>query len=106
MGKLNYLLLLLSTVFATINSFERDYDEPLFLTEFIERGDYGLARNLSLVRHKEMDWLTSYSGYFTINKQLSSNMFFWFFPAKYSSSTAPLILWLQGKFSCIKIHEC
>lgn len=94
MGKLIRLLVLV-TVFVSIDCFDRD-NEPLFLSEFIERGDYSTARNLSLVRHKEMEWLTSYAGYLTINKQLNSNLFFWFFPAKYSASTAPLVLWLQG----------
>lgn len=94
MGKLIHLLVGV-TIFVSIDCFDRD-NEPLFLSEFIERGDYSTARNLSLVRHKEMEWLTSYAGYLTINKQLNSNLFFWFFPAKYSASTAPLVLWLQG----------
>lgn len=96
MGKLNLLLLVLGSVFVAIECFDRDNGEPLFLSEFIERGDYSSARNFSLVRHKEMEWLTSYAGYFTTNKQLASNMFFWFFPAKYGANTAPLVLWLQG----------
>ncbi|KAG4075550.1 hypothetical protein HA402_003375 [Bradysia odoriphaga] len=95
MGKLIHLLALMSTLVST-NCLERDIDEPLFLSEFILAGDYSAARNLSVVRHKEMDWLTSHAGYITVNKQLSSNMFFWYFPAKYGASTAPLVLWLQG----------
>ncbi|KAG4074495.1 hypothetical protein HA402_015784 [Bradysia odoriphaga] len=95
MGKLIHLLVLMSTLVST-NCLERDIDEPLFLSEFILAGDYSAARNLSVVRHKEMDWLTSHAGYITVNKQLSSNMFFWYFPAKYGTSTAPLVLWLQG----------
>lgn len=106
MGKLVYLLLVWGSVFVLIDCFDRDNGEPLFLSEFIERGDYGSARNLSLVRHKEMDWLTSYAGYITINRQLNSNMFFWFFPAKYSASTAPLVLWLQGKFKHSFVKSC
>lgn len=97
MGKPIYLLLVWSSIFVLIDCYDRDSGEPLFLSEFVEQGDFSSARNLSLVRHKEMEWLTSYAGYFTINRQLNSNMFFWFFPAKYSASTAPLVLWLQGQ---------
>lgn len=105
MGQLIYLLVLLNSILLSVNCFERDYDEPLILSDFIARGDFSSARNLSLVRHREMEWLTSYSGYFTINKQLNSNMFFWYFPAKYSASTAPLVLWLQGKFNLSKLKS-
>lgn len=38
----------------------------------------------------------SYSGYFTVNEQYQSNIFFWFFPAKKGAANAPLALWLQG----------
>ncbi|KAJ6649458.1 Venom serine carboxypeptidase [Pseudolycoriella hygida] len=85
-----------SSIFIATKCFDGDYDQPLFLSEFIDRGDYSSARNFSQVRHKEMEWLTSYAGYFTINRQLGSNMFFWFFPAKCEASTAPLVLWLEG----------
>lgn len=106
MGKLIYLLLVWSSIFVLIDCHDRDNGEPLFLSEYIERGDYSSAKDLSLVRHKEMEWLTSYAGYITINKQLNSNMFFWFFPAKYSASTAPLVLWLQGKFKHSFVKCC
>ncbi len=97
MGKLIHLLLALGSIVVSIDCVDRDYDEPLFLSDYILRGDSSTARDLSLVRHREMEWLTSYAGYITVNKQLSSNMFFWYFPAKYGAATAPLVLWLQGK---------
>ncbi|XP_037034544.1 venom serine carboxypeptidase-like [Bradysia coprophila] len=73
-----------------------DTGEPIFLTEYIEKGEFELAKNLSLVNHDDMKWLTSYAGYLTVNKTFNSNMFFWFFPAKLDQAKAPVVLWLQG----------
>lgn len=73
-----------------------DTGDAVFLTEYIERGQFELAKNLSLVNHNDMKWLTSYAGYLTVNKTYNSNLFFWFFPAKLDPSKAPVVLWLQG----------
>lgn len=70
-----------------------DAGEPLFLTEYIEKGEFELAKNLSLVNHDDMKWLKSYAGYLTVNKNYNSNMFFWFFPAKLEQAKAPVVLW-------------
>uniref|UniRef100_A0A4Q8K3H4 Carboxypeptidase n=1 Tax=Liphistius sp. SGP-2016 TaxID=1905180 RepID=A0A4Q8K3H4_9ARAC len=73
------------------------YGDPLFLTPYIEAGQIDKARNLSQVgKLPNSPPLTSYSGFFTVNKQLGSNMFFWFFPALNKNPKAPVILWLQG----------
>lgn len=40
--------------------------------------------------------IVNYAGYFTVNKELNSNLFFWFFPAKNDPENAPVVLWLQG----------
>lgn len=61
MGKVIHLLVLIS-ILVSVNCFDRGIDEPLFLSELILKGDYSTARNLSVVRHREMDWLTSYAG--------------------------------------------
>lgn len=53
------------------------------------------ARNLSMVSHPEIS-IESYAGYFTVNKEYNSNLFFWFFPAKENPNDAPVLLWLQG----------
>lgn len=37
-----------------------------------------------------------FSGYFTVDEKYKSNMFFWFFPAQKASTSAPVLLWLQG----------
>ena len=59
-----------------------DVGDPLFLTPLIEAGKINMARNAASVNHKEMMDISSYAGYFTVNKQYNSNMFFWFFPAQ------------------------
>ena len=40
--------------------------------------------------------LTSYAGFFTVDAEKASNMFFWFFPALNGDEKAPLLIWLQG----------
>lgn len=64
---------------------EEDCGAPLFLTPLIESGKIDEARKKASVQHKEMDDISSYAGYLTVNKQYSSNMFFWFFPALVSN---------------------
>lgn len=73
-----------------------DAGTPLFLTPLIENGKIDEARTKSVVQHKEMGDISSYSGYFTVNKEYNSNLFFWFFPAMHNPKTAPVVLWLQG----------
>ncbi|XP_035688950.1 probable serine carboxypeptidase CPVL [Branchiostoma floridae] len=73
----------------------RDYGDPLFLTPYLEQGMAEKARTLSEV-HLPGTTINSYSGYLTVNKTYSSNMFFWFFPALSDPESAPLLLFLQG----------
>lgn len=40
--------------------------------------------------------LTSYSGFFTTDKAVDNNMFWWYFPAQNGDADAPLVIWLQG----------
>lgn len=54
---------------------------PLFLTPLIENGKIDEARNKAVIQHKEMNAITSYAGFLTVNKKYNSNSFFWFFPA-------------------------
>lgn len=98
------LTVLIGVVHCSFNPYPRyseyydggDTGDPVFLTEYIETGQFELAKNLSLVDHVDMKWLKSYAGYLTVNKDYKSNMFFWFFPAKLDQSKAPVVLWLQG----------
>ncbi|XP_035733667.1 venom serine carboxypeptidase-like [Vespa mandarinia] len=73
-----------------------DVGEALFLTPLIETGKIDEARKKAIVEHKEIGAVSSYSGYFTVNKEYNSNLFFWFFPAEHNPKDAPVVLWLQG----------
>ncbi|XP_027206618.2 probable serine carboxypeptidase CPVL [Penaeus vannamei] len=72
-----------------------DAGKPLFLTPLLEAGKVKEARSLSRVsmghRHGH-----SFSGYFTVNKEYNSNLFFWFFPSRSKPENAPVLVWLQG----------
>jgi len=71
-------------------------NEPLFLSPLIKAGKIDEAREAARV-HLEGPKIESYSGYLTVNTpDCGSNMFFWYFPAKYGSDSAPTLLWLQG----------
>lgn len=71
---------------------------PLFLSRYIQTGRAAEGRRLAEVRQPELvkKKIKSYSGYFTVDERYDSNLFFWYFPAKYNQAKAPLILWLQG----------
>ncbi|KPM02169.1 serine carboxypeptidase CPVL-like protein [Sarcoptes scabiei] len=69
--------------------------KPLFLTPYIERGDYWEGRVASEVTNLHVD-VESYSGFITVNKTYDSNMFFWFFQPYVKRSNNPLLVWLQG----------
>ena len=61
---------------------DADAGDPLFLTPLIESGKIVDARKKAAVQYKEMQGISSYSGYLTVNKEYESNMFFWFFPSQ------------------------
>ncbi|KAL3831835.1 hypothetical protein ACJMK2_023535 [Sinanodonta woodiana] len=73
-----------------------DPGKPLFLTPYIESSQIERARRLSRVGPMGELNLESYAGFFTVNKNYNSNMFFWFFPAQENPENAPVVLWLQG----------
>ncbi|KAJ8729195.1 hypothetical protein PYW08_000776 [Mythimna loreyi] len=68
----------------------------LILTPLIKKNLVEQAKNLSLVDPKLFLNRTSYSGFFTVNEKLNSNLFFWYFPAENYRPDTPWILWLQG----------
>jgi vitellogenic carboxypeptidase-like protein len=73
---INFLLIL----FENVNSISNC--DPLILTPYIETQRIDEARSLSSVKNlPNAPEMTSYSGFFTVNKQFESNLFFWFFPA-------------------------
>ncbi len=64
--------------------------EPLFLTPYIETGRAAKGRELAKVTEplfgfEKEDMVESYSGFLTVNKEMFSNLFFWFFTATVSS---------------------
>ncbi|KAG8313663.1 venom serine carboxypeptidase-like [Homalodisca vitripennis] len=89
-------LIVISAVLTLIASRGDNFGKPLFLTILLERGEYEVAQNLSRVT-PDIGNTTSYSGFFTVNKQCDSHLFFWFFPAQQIDwNDKPLLLWLQG----------
>nr|CAD7463589.1 unnamed protein product [Timema tahoe] len=89
----------LRNIYPTFDSLPvlEDVGEPLILTSYIQSGDVDIARKLAKVSEEPFVGLvTSYSGYLTVNPDLNSNLFFWFFPAEFGYEEAPLLLWLQG----------
>lgn len=74
---------------------EGDAGDPLILTPYIKSGQLKEARSKSEICCKELaTGITSYSGYFTVNKLFDSNLFFWFFVNP--NIEEPVLLWLQG----------
>ncbi|GFX54269.1 probable serine carboxypeptidase CPVL [Trichonephila clavipes] len=74
-----------------------DDNKPLILTPYIQSGQIQKAKELSKVgRLPNAPNVTSYSGFFTVQKMHNNNLFFWFFPAMNGDPKAPIILWLQG----------
>lgn len=66
---------------------EEDVGSKLILTPYIENGTIEEARALSAVSGGPIpEDIPSHSGFFTVNKQYNSNLFFWFFPAEVSNS--------------------
>ncbi|CAH1392266.1 unnamed protein product [Nezara viridula] len=75
--------------------FNGDAGDPLFLTPYIEEGRIQEGQEAARVSLPKTN-ITSYSGYFTVNKTFNSNLFFWFFPSEADPKNAPVVLWLQG----------
>ncbi|ERL86633.1 venom serine carboxypeptidase [Dendroctonus ponderosae] len=73
-----------------------DPGAPLILTPLIEQNKIAEAQQAAQVHFAGFKKQQSYAGYFTVDKLWGSNMFFWYFPARSSPETAPVLLWLQG----------
>lgn len=70
-----------------------DKDNPLFLTPLINSGQLVRAKGLSRVGNLgTVKNVVSYSGFLTVNADLDSNLFFWFFPAEV---WPPLFAWIS-----------
>lgn len=75
MERFTLILVLLSAVFS---------QNPLKLTEIVRTEGPKRAKEMSLVRHKDILSVTSYSGFITIDGKRDSNTFFWYFPSQVS----------------------
>nr|CAI5869722.1 unnamed protein product [Callosobruchus analis] len=74
-----------------------DVGKPLILTPLLEQNKTDEARKAANVSLGGVaSQVTSYAGYFTVNKRFNSNQFFWFFPSKGDYKNDPVLLWLQG----------
>jgi len=67
-------------VFASVE-FKSESASPLILTPFIQSGEIEKAQALSRVKLYD-EYFKSYSGFFTVNPEWDSNIFFWYIPAK------------------------
>lgn len=78
---------------------EDGYGEALYLTPLIDAGKLEEARARSKtgrIGGDDLENVLSYSGYLTVNRELNSNLFFWFVPALERPDKAPVLAWLQG----------
>ncbi|KAF5282410.1 hypothetical protein FQR65_LT14304 [Abscondita terminalis] len=94
-----YCILGLSNCSITLKEdieFKLKNTSPLILTPYIESGNIEEARKLAEVKYTETEGTKSYAGYFTVNKDFNSNLFFWFFPSETDYENDPVVLWLQG----------
>lgn len=73
-----------------------DPGQPVFLTPYIEKGQFEQARQASKVGPIDGVDQASYAGFMTVNASTNSNMYFWFFPSQGNPDTDPVVLWLQG----------
>lgn len=68
----------------------------LILTRFIKKNLINQAKQLSAVDPTLFLNRTSYSGFFTVDERLNSNLFFWYIEAENHKANDPWIVWLQG----------
>ncbi|KAL0268028.1 UNVERIFIED_CONTAM: hypothetical protein PYX00_010117 [Menopon gallinae] len=95
-----YRVLCLSVVLSLGYSFPANQDgnaaeEPLILTKYIESGKIEEARAKALVTQLKPN-ITSYAGFFNVDKKCDSNLFFWFFPSQSNMKKDPVTVWLNG----------
>lgn len=81
-----------------------DAGTPLMLTPLIETGKIQEARKQSEVE-PFVGTIVSNSGFFTVNKTVEANIFFWFFQKTSPDwRQAPVLLWLQGGPGCSSMY--
>lgn len=134
-SRILFLLLVTSSSSKESKESSSEKNLPLFLTPLIKEGKISTAQKLAAVlfpRHEnllipETQWPQSYSGFITVNEDLGTNLFFWFFPAKVSkqkyfffwkfknasisyfyknnSESAPVLFWSDGGPGATLFHS-
>lgn len=63
-----------------------NYGEKLILTDYLTSSNFRSGELIwkELARVSNITDVLSYSGFFTVNQEFNSNLFFWFFPAAVS----------------------
>lgn len=69
---------------------------PLMITPYLKKGSIILAQNLSRVSITDKIGFRSHAGFFTIDENYNSNIYFWYFPPFSKDEDAPVVVWLQG----------
>lgn len=66
--------------------FGDDFGDPLYLTKLLKDPNRNLEeiRAKAFVNHTELKKFNSYSGYFTVNENYGSSLFFWYFKVRLS----------------------
>ncbi|KAL1124176.1 hypothetical protein AAG570_001946 [Ranatra chinensis] len=72
-----------------------NYGDPVFLTECLATDKVEVCQAKSEVPPLKAN-VQGHAGFFTVHKNYSSNMFFWFVKAEKNWETAPVVVWLQG----------
>ncbi|KAF7288072.1 hypothetical protein GWI33_000126 [Rhynchophorus ferrugineus] len=73
-----------------------DLGDPLILTPYLKNNQIEEAQRAARVNLSVFQDIPSYAGFFTVDDQSKSNLFFWFFPSRNDYKNDPVILWLQG----------
>lgn len=95
MSRFPLLLVCVVSAIAYPNPNVRDLAPKMMFTDYIAAGRIQEARKLSLVTGLTPN-IESYSGYFTVDQNCSSHLFFWFFPSQNNPEKDPVSIWLQG----------
>uniref|UniRef100_A0A1A9V2F1 Carboxypeptidase n=1 Tax=Glossina austeni TaxID=7395 RepID=A0A1A9V2F1_GLOAU len=92
-----FAVLLLNSLIVRSTSAD-NMTQPLFLTPLISNASVSREeiREMCRVSGDLFNDIISYSGYLTVKSEYNSNMFFWYFPSEINTTSAPVLLSLEG----------